>query len=520
MSITVRDCLNLPSLSFAKVVAGSEGLDKIVTSVSVSEFFESSEGHYDIEVFTPNELLISAFYSVRDDIGKQCAAIQEMNRTGAVAIVLFYVGEILENIDEQVIDTANNLKLPIIVINSTNRKIKYSDIISDVTKKLNDDRKKASGIVDEIRIRAQQMPPELSTMENLLQMLADYYKCSIFLIGSNKIYFEAFYNASYTIKAPDILYKTLSNNSADFQEGTIICNNIKYNIYRIDFSFTLNTPMSLYVSCSKLKLSKDDLQNMCICTRFFTTVWNYNLDLTMPDTVLYLILKSDVNAANKYIKYSNIHFHNLSHLLILESGERTSQEVKSAIEKSLTSNGDYFLKCTIDGSCIVLTNTKQVNLESIFLDVKKRLGQDVSLSMFFADIKQGALEIKTLYLHYRKTINTMRKIYLEKRVWSIYELNLAQEIVDISNGNSYKLKYLEDIIQSIEDEENDFMETLATYMIDCDSQLHSTANKLYIHRNTVTYRLKRIKTITGVDFSKMPAHFDFYLAASLWRLRQ
>ena len=40
VSITLKDCLSLPSLSFGKVVAGEAGLDKIVSSVSVLEFFE------------------------------------------------------------------------------------------------------------------------------------------------------------------------------------------------------------------------------------------------------------------------------------------------------------------------------------------------------------------------------------------------------------------------------------------------------------------------------------------------
>ena len=49
MSITIRDCLNLPSFSFGNVVAGKNGLDKIVSSVSVMEFFSLS----DFDVFTP-----------------------------------------------------------------------------------------------------------------------------------------------------------------------------------------------------------------------------------------------------------------------------------------------------------------------------------------------------------------------------------------------------------------------------------------------------------------------------------
>ena len=97
MSITIRDCLNLPSFSFGNVVAGKNGLDKIVSSVSVMEFFSLS----DFDVFTPNELIISAFYAIKDDVEKQCEALKELADTGAIALVLFYVGAVIPEIDEK-----------------------------------------------------------------------------------------------------------------------------------------------------------------------------------------------------------------------------------------------------------------------------------------------------------------------------------------------------------------------------------------------------------------------------------
>lgn len=42
MSVTVADLLKLPSLRNAEVVAGKQGLNRIVTSVSVLEYAEPS----------------------------------------------------------------------------------------------------------------------------------------------------------------------------------------------------------------------------------------------------------------------------------------------------------------------------------------------------------------------------------------------------------------------------------------------------------------------------------------------
>ena len=43
MSVTLRDCLKLPSLSLGKVIAGHKGLSSIVTTVSVLEFEDGME---------------------------------------------------------------------------------------------------------------------------------------------------------------------------------------------------------------------------------------------------------------------------------------------------------------------------------------------------------------------------------------------------------------------------------------------------------------------------------------------
>ena len=62
MSITVYDCLRLPSLRAGRLAAGKSGLDRIVSSVSVVEI---PEVHQEIKVFNPNELSITSLYAVK-----------------------------------------------------------------------------------------------------------------------------------------------------------------------------------------------------------------------------------------------------------------------------------------------------------------------------------------------------------------------------------------------------------------------------------------------------------------------
>ena len=72
----------------------------------------------------------------------------------------------------------------------------------------------------------------------------------------------------------------------------------------------------------------------------------------------------------------------------------------------------------------------------------------------------------------------------------------------------------------LEEDHDNLLETLAVYLIDCNSQLNLTADTLFVHRNTVAYRLNKIKQISNTDFTKMPATYDYYLAAALYRLSE
>lgn len=127
MSITVYDCLKLPSLHSGNLIAGKNGLDRIVSSVSVVEIPEARQK---IKVFNPNELSLSAFYAIKDTPAEQCTAIKYLSEAGVVALVLFYVGKIIPEIAPEVVKTADSLSMPLIVIEDN--QVKYSDIITDV----------------------------------------------------------------------------------------------------------------------------------------------------------------------------------------------------------------------------------------------------------------------------------------------------------------------------------------------------------------------------------------------------
>ena len=183
MSITVSDCLKLPSLQEANVIAGHGGLDKFVSAVSVLEYarvFAMAD-----PLFLGNELIITAFTSVMDDVEAQCNAIRRLHEVGESALVLYYVGYYVKTIDKKLIDTANELDFPLIVMPVNNYSLRYNEVIIEVLEKIFEERKKATRFVPLLLKQISAMRERQRTASGILRILSDHLRYSFLLLDSD-----------------------------------------------------------------------------------------------------------------------------------------------------------------------------------------------------------------------------------------------------------------------------------------------------------------------------------------------
>ena len=202
MSITVRDCLNLPSLSAARLVAGHQGLDSIVTTISVIEFDD-----YEDDFYVPNEIVITSFYSVKDDISEQCRILEHSKNSGDVAVVLFYSDIVMHGIDSRLLDTANRICLPLIVLPEDNIKLKYSDVISEVMEAVVLDKQAQSQVDDSVTL-AKKIYPHESTFNFWQLSLAE--KCRNILLARDPNELQTYQSIIEPIKNSEDLLETLA----------------------------------------------------------------------------------------------------------------------------------------------------------------------------------------------------------------------------------------------------------------------------------------------------------------------
>ncbi len=107
----------------------------------------------------------------------------------------------------------------------------------------------------------------------------------------------------------------------------------------------------------------------------------------------------------------------------------------------------------------------------------------------------------------KKSIRICEKVWGRDRLVLFEELGIYQLISGI---NSYALLkiYYDNTVGKISD--RDLFMTLKTYL-ECNESLTETANALFIHPNTVKYRLKQVKKVTGLDPSIAKDRLQLYM---------
>ncbi|HCC33699.1 MAG TPA: hypothetical protein DEQ28_07380 [Clostridiales bacterium] len=116
--LTMREALNIGALNRARLVAGAAGLDREVGYVDVLEV-PDAEGW-----FRPHLLVLTTAYAVRDDAGAQLRLVEGLGRAGAAGLAV-KVGRFLTVVPQEMCEAADSAGLPLLEIPAD---IAYVDI--------------------------------------------------------------------------------------------------------------------------------------------------------------------------------------------------------------------------------------------------------------------------------------------------------------------------------------------------------------------------------------------------------
>lgn len=517
MSVTVKDLLNLPSLRQAKVLGGAKGLSRVVASISVLESIDP--GVLINEVFPQgkfygSEIVLTGFLNCADDVDCQCANILRLAQGGEVGLILFYVGVYLQKVDQRLIDLADQLDFVLIAMPEGQRELRYSDLISDVTEYIYRDRAQSGSLVSDCLARMSTLPRHQQTVGTIMQMLCTELSCSVALRDEHGNILNM---AAWPHGQEKLIREGLEQEVQPLQTQRTACTFLTdTEVCRMPIHTDSGMNLELLLIKGSPFLSDMVLAQAADVTRICINIWGRGQGTVAIHELIRAILQDEPLKMRRLAEIFHVDIASI-HELWMISGTESQVEpcLQLARQCAKTVVGAFYE----DGIVLCLSVPASLReAETVTEEILDELGTDTVV------VRCGGLrdttECRAAYLVVQDHLNDARKIYLLKRSFSLGELRFAQKCrQQAEQGESVAAARIKALTMLQRDkEEMDLAGTLCTYLLDAEASVTKTASLLYLHKNTVKYRIQRLSNLLGFRPGKLPETTELYEAVGIYRL--
>lgn len=527
MSVTVEDLMRLPSLRQAKVIGGSGGMRRVVSSISVlestkpeilvNELFPDTRSGY-----SGGELVITGFINCTDDVEMQCENVRRLIEGGEVGLVLYYVGVYLPRVDQRLIDMADENDFVLICMPEGKSNLRYGELITDVTECIYQDKSSAS-LVSDILDRMSSAPRSQQTVATALRMLCMELGCSIVLGSMDGVLLEL---ATWPSELEDTVRKGLEPYLPfPFERGSVRCNFMPDAVaYCQTIRSDSGERYQLALVRVGMPLEKGELEQAADTLRICINIWGRQSGTDAVNELVRAILQDEPLRMRRLAGIFHIDIASI-HELWLFCGTDAGKVKKHMKEycELMRQYADTVFGAVFEGIPVMCLSTPHSQRET----EKVMMGVIADMRAVWPDTVivrccglNNTTDCRRAYLTVLDALEDVRNIFPDRCLVLQGELEFASECRKlIDGGEDAAMRSLAPLTALQSDSESgDLLETVCTYLLDCDGSVTKTAGKLFLHRNTIKYRLQRITDMLGHHPAKMPEMMGLYRSAAVYRL--
>lgn len=513
MPITVENMLKLDNFFEFKVIAGHNGLQREITSVSVMEAPDVNDW------VKGGEFFITTGYCMKDNPKAFEDLIINMNNSGVSALGI-KLNRFIEELPERVVNTANRLSFPLIEcpINFA-----FVEIINPVLSTIIDDQSKRMQHSEKIHKSFTQLVINGGDTQKIVNTLRNVIKDEVVFYDTyhEKKYFSAnsekFISDIKALGLDEMLssYKSYQINIDKKNYGYIIISSertkcgqtIDYDEIAIEHASTV----------LKLEIQKK-ISNMQVESRY--------RDEFVRDLIINNIKTlEEVNNRSKLYDWDlstgmisvivDIDNFKLQYLKMKDKEKNYSlEETKLLIfESSIKIMKKYFNQViyTNYSDSIVFLLKSLCNDKSMFKKELKKICEEICVQVlndykFTVIIGVGNYEKSVMYVHRsfenaKRAIKLGRVIYKCNKVIFFNELGVYKLLAMIYKSEDAKEFYLSNLRKLIDYDikNNGFLVKTLRYIVQNDWNLKAASRDMFVHYNTIKYRFNKICELIDFD---------------------
>lgn len=525
MSITLKNILTLPSLRRANVLAGRDGLDHIVTSVSVLEYATPNavqKNFLDHIEFTGGEIVITAFANIANDVTAQCENIKLLHLAGEVGMILYYVGILMPRVDPKLIELANELSFPLICMPENEPSLRYGEVISEVMEAVTRDQIGSTTFAIDLLEQISQTAAHNRTIDNVLRVVSDKLRVSLILTDANhNILNEVAWPRNQAIPVERWLH-TLEQSLSEYP-AQVNCDPVVWG-YREELHFNLNRRMLLFSFSEGREIEASLWKQALDGLKVAFNLWGENHDSIDLSELLKAIFQDEPVKMRRLGKLYHIDVAALSDTWILHNmtkGDITSYVPNIREFSEQFANIDI---CEPYEENIVIFPTGLPGLQesdawaNALVDFCDSHHIPVALTRCTA-LKHTS-DVRKAYLDNQTYIRDAKKIFPERRFFTLQEIEFAKQCRIIAEKSEESLNSLLEMLQPMRTwrDGEDVIKTLSTYLLDENSSVTETAARLFVHKNTIKYRLQKAGDCLGFHIGAVPHSQKLMVCLAICRL--
>lgn len=524
MGLSLQDAMKLGRFSECEVVAGHEGMGRIIESVTIMEVPELAPW------LKGGELILTSLFAIKDDIDAQNMLVHNLYKAGSIALAVKPF-QTLKGIPEGIIKSANKIGFPIIRIPDD---IKYLDIMSPVMHSivndkvvLQEDIEQVTKVLNEVSLNAHGVN---TFVENV-----KYLTKNIITIESEFSYIQ--------VPPPE---KEISPLTKDQRyELSIIQRPIQYErIYDGKEASCLVAPImvdgkvygnitswAINDEHSAMSIAIIEKASSLLSLEFLKLKVKYDIEQQYKSDFIRELLFSERIKENDVIEWGEkyrITKTNEYICLLVSARDKKSQvknyirlkdsEVNSIIQKI---QPDVLAGHIRNGVCIILSadagSIKEM-CKKIFDALSAYIGTAFTLSLGVGRVAKGPEGIQESFIQAEQALSLSETIQDTEGIIYYDDLG-AYRLLNPLKGQKELIDFYEETVGKLveQDPNNELLKTLRTYFY-YDEVMKVTADALYIHVNTLKYRMTKIESLTGCDLRSSEGKMNLFLGLKIHEL--
>lgn len=501
-----------------KIVAGYQGLKNRISSMNMME--SPDIAHWAL----PGQFIVTTGYCIRDDVNVQKQVVVDLadNKCAGLGIKIM---RFFRTIPAHMIDIANQRGLPLIELPSD---CNISEFMHETMKNVY--AKQMERIEQSFTLYKifSNLAHKENALEEITQMLGDMLESSIIITDVDWCVACRSKASKFDTYECQLLPSTIKIKDEDQDEfGFILRDNVQVDgttlfrhLYPLNFE---NMSYGYLVIISKDEVfSELDLLAIQHAGTLAALSMFKNYDAvhasTRKENYVFSLLRGTLLGSETVYKrgaFLGFYIDSFYTCVVVDIEQEKKHEIGQKIVRDLRQS--YLLKrsnaCILnyEDKVVILLNVHHVTgtwwqergieelMEEIILLAKATL-EDCVIGV---GSPYSLLELRKSYEEALKVIRLEKKrVHNFNQGVSFYPPNRAESLL-VTLPQEEKLELRREILAKLEkyDDENDsgLVETLQTYF-ENDRNISQSARKLYIHRNTMIYRMKKIAEMSAIDF--------------------